>query len=153
MVRAGPRRPWRARSQHTPQTARRLRKEKAGGTWSSSESRAAWPGSRGQTLELLQRKQEQNVLPALPGVHKEQISCHPPPGQTPSQQVLHCCPGLELLHFLPSHNPRPRHKCILCLGGCSGTFQKQQRRGRAFPQRGSILVPQESGATWERREL
>lgn len=57
------------------------------------------------------------MLPALPGVHKEQISCHPPPRQTPSQQVLHCCPGLELLHFLPSHNPQPRHKCILCLGG------------------------------------
>lgn len=49
------------------------------------------------------------------GAQRADILSSTPLGQTQSQQVLHCCPGLELLHFLPSHNPQPRHKCILCL--------------------------------------
>lgn len=45
--------------------------------------------------------------------------------------------------------PPPRKKAS---GGRAGPFQKQQQRGRAFPQRGAILVPQEPGEMGERRE-
>lgn len=45
--------------------------------------------------------------------------------------------------------PPPRKKAS---GGRAGPFQKQQQRGRAFPQRGAILVPQEPGKMGERRE-
>lgn len=138
------------------QTDRRLQKEKAGGMQSSS----------GQGVSNVAREQRPDLkrcckgnrskicsLPCRVGAQRADI-LPPHSGQKQSQQVpATAALSLELVHFLPSHNLQPRQKCILQLEGCSGIFQKQQRRGRTFPQRGSILVPQELGATWERREL
>lgn len=126
-----------------PPPRRRLRKEGAGRTRSSSglgrdrhgqgaegRSESLWRGNRSAACCLPRRAaaQRADILPACPAPR--------------AQRVPALGAGAPPL-------PPPRRKAA---GGRPGPFQKQQQRGRAFPQRGAILVPQEPGAMGERRE-